>query len=735
MASANDPNTPIAGRYETDLAKECHYNAELGRGLLLSLQKLQPRCSCSIQGAEEVNEMLQRLAIGEKFENSTEAQTEQYYDSIMARVDFRINELKKESNELFKIEESDDFWRKLEFKLISEIKELNEEKVLRKCQEHITQEYSRLLTGLAFVEDRKGLHENYLENLRKILRLDPRTITSLIQCDLFHLNSEGGFEETGDVARKLSKSHNGEVIRIAFIADVASTYNYLGPKYSDRCLNYFWMACELLIGFINKMPESGQIEGKFNCQMRILYCNIAFGYVCCAQRLEENFFQREEGNQILKPPEVISVFNKCKILLRGLCSYFDDVQPFITSGWILWSRFPHSFQKNLTQYVKGHTQNWEFEVCQEELYESRGSCINSGPGKKPRTPLNSRDLTSESVAEALQKCLSYDHYSLTQIAKQMRNFQFSFKKLGFKTETSNLSKEIAEMAKMALLGPYKEELIREEKDNLLDCEILYLLAYQKQRTKITLDGLVYIYVLSCTLIHPGFSCKGRRSNINCDQMRKMLLMKRPMEIKEVIFAEFRPCNNCIFLSRALELIEENPDEISDAPLVRAHYSMILFRMYAQRTNNSDQVTISQPEAVQKIEDCFQRQMNDKSNFPQDKYCMLDQHATIHYFLGNSHYRFAILNYLKGWSMLIEYKYKNIPSILNQVKQFIYEALENLKKDEDPFRIANISYVLQHNIRDYGYSKGKTNVDANYDPMIKTKIDSVIQDLKREWKME
>ena len=691
--------------------------------LFSSLGKLQHRCTCSNLPVDNVSALLERLDIRGEFEKSSKSQLEEFYDTIVKKLYLVDEIMNKQSRWVFQIELNDDFWKRLDLKFHSEIAEFNVTKSIS-CQEHIAQENSRLFTGLAFSQLMKGDYKRYLETMERILDFDPENTFALLHYGL-HLNFEGNLEQARGIAAKLSHSRESELNEITFLADIGSSFNYLGPKYSNSCIKYFSDACVLLIRFSRQIVEHGTIDGKLNCKIRILYCNIAFGFVSCSQGLSEHFFQAAGGDNILKPIDVISLFNKCKIFLKGLCTYFKEMHPYNARAWILWPLFYHSFDKNLTQYVKSaQGQQWKFVIFREDLQGSKQ------PSRHPEC-LDKKYLTKVCASEALQLCLPEEYYSLTRIAKQIRNLQFTFKELNFNPDKSKLSKDISEIKKKSLLEQFRRNLGKEE--FLVDCEMLYLLVYKVKRTWVTLDGLLYIYLRACTSFHFGYMSmsKGRRSKVCCEEMDKMLKRDRPAEIMQDIFGEFTPCNKCIFLSFTLKSIEENPEDIWDSSMIRAHYSIILFRLNAQKSNKPYQVTISENAVLRKIEDCFHREMNDKSSLPQNKYCMLDQYATIHYYLG--HYQVAILNYLKGLSMLIEYKYRNIPSILDRAWRYIDGALNYLRNGEDPFRIANISYVLQHNIEDF--SIGNRNVEAGYASQIKTRIEAAIQDLKTKWQIE
>ena len=703
-----------------------------GYACRFSLRKLINHCTCSSsrkkkEGVQNVDVLLNELEIDSKSGKMEKIQLTQYYSSIIAKLNLMNQvDLKGGIIFLFTPQQTDDFWNRMKSKLISKITEFKEDEHFRKCPVHIRLEYSRLFTALSFPKLIKGKQEEWIESLQKILQFDSENIFSLLHLGLFYLNSEGNLEEAGFIAEKLTKSLKNELNLIIFLVDVASGYYYMGPKYSDFCLNYLWNACELLVKFMWKFQGIGPNVEEINCQIRILFCNIALVYVLCAMRLAEFFFQNDGGATILQPLEIISVFNKCKIFLKGLCAYFDDIQPFSTSGWILWARFPHTFQKNLSEYVRQKRPNWEFVIFNEDINESKRLNINSGAGRV-KAHLDSYALTKETVPEALKRiCLPYDESVFVQIAMQIRNFRFSFRSLGFNFETSTLFNST--LSAKVLLQQKNKELIEAGREGMKDCEILYLLAYGKKRTNVTLDGLLYIYLRACNVLHTKLIHKSPRSNISCEEMVKMLRIRSSIQIKGIVFAEYSPCNDCMFLKAATEYIKENPEEeISDTAYVRAHHLTILFCLNARRTNKPDQVVISQVDILQKMDELFNRQMTDATDFPQDKYCMLDQYATILYYLGN--YKLAKQRYLEGLKLIIEYKYINMPTILNQAKPYIYEALQNSRRVEEPYEIANLSYVFQHNIRDYskGIGRGAANTEDNYSK-IKEKIEEALQNI-------
>ena len=163
----------------------------------------------------------------------------------------------------------------------------------------------------------------------------------------------------------------------------------------------------------------------------------------------------------------------------------------------------HSKRILRNTYVKTQKQDWEFRIFKEDLYESKLLSINLQPGIQNRTPLNSYSLTKESVPEALKRCLPNDVNNLAQIARQIRNFGLSFRKLGFDFETSNLSQERAKVLDKLILEKKKKELIEADGEFLIDCEMLHLLDYRKKRTIVTLDSLLYIYLRACNLCCGG----------------------------------------------------------------------------------------------------------------------------------------------------------------------------------------------------------------------------------------
>ena len=207
-----------------------------GYACRFSLRKLLNHCTCSTnkEKLHRVDAQMNALAIRSNFGGLDKIQLAQYYSSVMVKLNLSNETLGKGVSKISLLctqKETEDFWNKMETHLLSKIPESNEDEHFIKCQEQQRQEHVRLLTGLSIPCLIQGKKEKWTDSLQKILDLDPGNIFSLLHLGSIYLNSEGNLEKAQNIAEKLSQSLKNEMNLVFFFADVASGYNYMGPKY------------------------------------------------------------------------------------------------------------------------------------------------------------------------------------------------------------------------------------------------------------------------------------------------------------------------------------------------------------------------------------------------------------------------------------------------------------------------------------------------------------------------